>query len=161
MKISMIHCHRWLPSLFFSLGENKTIPKNIFSFTQSKIKKNNNKEIKTWITKAFSTSRQDWEACFQLLVLLLVLLLVSYYSSKKLSCWYPSWKISISIVYNIGFSLLLKGLCVNEDFYDLSTHIVTFYLLIKKWHFWKENKMRNYDMKIHPDPCRDDENNPT
>ena len=64
-------------------------------------------------------------------------------------------------MYNIGFGLLLEGICVNEDFYDLSAHIVTFLYLLKKWHFWKENKMRNYDMKIHPDPGRDDENNHT
>ena len=51
---------------------------------------------------------------------------------QNLSCWYPILKISISIIYNIGFGFLLERLCLNEDVYDLLAQIITFRHLLNK-----------------------------
>ena len=59
---------------------------------------------------------------------------------KNWSCWYPIWKISISIVYNVGFSLLLGRICVNEDFYDLLAQVITFHIILKSVIFEKKTK---------------------
>ena len=59
---------------------------------------------------------------------------------KNWSCWYPIWKISISIVYNIGFSLLPGRICVDEDFYDLLAQVITFHIVLKSDVFEKKTK---------------------
>ena len=59
---------------------------------------------------------------------------------KNWSCWYPIWKISISIVYNVGFSLLPGRICVNEDFYDLLAQVITFHIILKSVIFEKKTK---------------------
>ena len=56
----------------------------------------------------------------------------------------------ISIVSNIGFSLLLGRICVNEDFYDLLAQVITFHIFLKSNLFYKENKKKDYEMKIYP-----------
>ena len=79
---------------------------------------------------------------------------------KNWSCWYPIWKISISIVYNVGFSLLPGRICVNEDFYDLLAQVITFYIFLKSDMFEKKTERQKNHMKIHPGPCRVYENTP-
>ena len=68
------------------------------------------------------------------------LLLNILFYKKNWSCWYPIWKISISIVYNVGFSLLPGRICVNEDFYDLLAQVITFYIFLKSDMFEKKTK---------------------
>ena len=46
----------------------------------------------------------------------------------------------MSIVYNIGFSLLLRRICVNEDFYDLLAQVITFHIFLKANMFEKKTK---------------------
>ena len=46
----------------------------------------------------------------------------------------------ISIVSNIGFSLLLGRICVNEDFYDLLAQVITFHIILKSVIFEKKTK---------------------
>ena len=88
------------------------------------------------------------------------LLLNILFHKKNWSCWYPIWKISISIVYNIGFSLLPGRICVNEDFYDLLAQVITFYIFLKSDMFEKKTEWQKNHMKIHPSPCRVYENTP-
>ena len=68
------------------------------------------------------------------------LLLNILFYKKNLSCWYPIWKISISIKNNVGFSLLLGRICVNEDFYHLLAQIITFNIVLKSDMFEKKTK---------------------
>ena len=69
---------------------------------------------------------------------------------KNLSCWYPIWKISTSVVYNVGFSLLLGRICVNEDFYDVLAQVITFHIFLKSDTFEKKTKLR---YENSPGPC--------
>ena len=59
---------------------------------------------------------------------------------KNLSCWYPILKISISIINNVGFSLQLGRICVNEDFCDLLAQVITFHIILKSDMFEKKTK---------------------
>ena len=67
---------------------------------------------------------------------------------KNWSCWYPIWKISISIVYNVGFSLLPGRICVNEDFYDLLAQVITFYIFLKSDMFEKKTEWQKTTWKF-------------
>ena len=57
---------------------------------------------------------------------------------RYLSCWYPIWKTSISIVFNIDFGKLLERRRVNEDCYGVLAQIITFRIVLKSDMF--ENK---------------------
>ena len=70
---------------------------------------------------------------------------------KNWSCWYPIWKISISIVYNVGFSLLPGRICVNEDFYDLLAQVITCYIFLKSDMFEKKTE---WQKKPHENSSR-------
>ena len=76
------------------------------------------------------------------------LLLNILFYKKNLSCWYPIWKISISIKNNVGFSLLLGRICVNEDFYHLLAQIITFNIVLKSDMFEKKTKWEITTWKI-------------
>ena len=57
-------------------------------------------------------------------------------------------KISISIVYNIGFSLLPGRICVNEDFHDLLAQVITFYIFLKSDMFEKKKEWQKTTWKF-------------